>query len=372
LNEVNNIVANHHQVAKDWKNKTGGKVIGYLNLNLPEELIYAAGILPVRVIGSHEIETITDGFMWNAMHCVSARDCLAQALQDRYDYLDGMVEPQGCPHTLQAYYSWQRESPVSYSYELYVPAGLNGKHAQACLREEIADFKASLEGWTGKTISNEKIDDAIKVYNRTRQLIKTISELRKSASPVLSGSEFMEIALAGMLTDKREYNKLLVKILDSLTKRKGQSGGVRVMLAGSCNTDIELLRLIESMGIQIVVDDHSTSGRYYMTEVVAEDDRLNALAAAMIRRPRCALHDLPDRTCHQHLLSLAKEYNAEGVIFLLQKHCDSQQFDLPKNKATLEENGIPAISIELDFVNPVGQMRTRIEAFVEMLQGRAK
>ena len=63
--EIHRIVTDHHQVAREWKARNGGKVLGYLNPDIPEELIYAAGILPVRILGSHEQEVITDPHLWN-------------------------------------------------------------------------------------------------------------------------------------------------------------------------------------------------------------------------------------------------------------------------------------------------------------------
>ncbi len=369
MQEIHNILNNRHEVAKEWKGKTGGKVMGYFSHNIPEELIYAAGILPVKILGAHEPEAVTDPYMWNMMHCVSARDCLAQGLQGRYDYLDGLVEPLSCPHTLQSFYSWVKHVPIAYSYEHFLPAAFNGRHAQACVRGEINDFKHSLEEWTGRTITQKAIDQAIEVYNRTRQLIRTISDFRKKDVPPISGSEFMEIAIAGTLTDKAEFNRLLEQIIKEIPQRQVKnSADPRVMLAGACNSDVALVKAIEGMGARIVVDDFHHSGRYYMADVIPEEDRLNALASRMVRKPRSALLDLPVRTAHQHLLDLAREYKVQGVIFMLQKHCDSQQFDLPYNEAYLKNNGVPALMLELDFTNPIGQFRTRVEAFLETLQ----
>jgi benzoyl-CoA reductase subunit C len=254
ISEIHRIVNNRHDVAREWQAKTGGKVFGYLSINLPEELIYAAGILPVRILGSHEPQVITDPYMWNMMHCVSARDCLAQGLQGRYDYLDGLGNAFGCPHTRQCTSSWRRHLSLPYFYELYVPVALNGPHAQSCLRGEIEDFKHSLEEWTGKTITDEDIDHATGVYNQTRRLMTQLSELRKSDPPLISGAEFMEIALAGMVTDKEEFNILLGQLVAELSRRQPKErGGARLMLAGGCNSDIELIQSIESMGVRVVV-----------------------------------------------------------------------------------------------------------------------
>ncbi len=369
--EIHQIVSHRHEVARKWKAKTGGKVMGYLSIDIPEELIYAAGVLPVRILGSHEPEVITDPYMWNMMHCVFERDCLAQGLEGRYDYLDGIVNETANPHAKQCLHSWIRHVPIGFSHEFYVPVALNRPYALPCLRGEVGDFKHVLEKWTGKTISDNAIDHAIEVYNTSRRLMTELSELRKSRNPRISGAEFMEIALAGMLTDKQQFNDLLKPIVKEVSQRQVKNeGSVRIMLAGGANDHLDLVKSIETMGAAVVVDDHSTGGRYYTTEVVPEKDNLNALATRMVRKPRSPLHDLPNRTRDKYLVELAKEYRAEGVIFMIQMHDDAEQFDLPHNTASLAENDIPTLMLELDFTNPIEQFRTRVEAFLETIEAK--
>ena len=369
ITEIHRIVTNRHEVAKEWKSKTGGKVIGCISAELPEELIYAAGILPVRILGSHEPEVVTDPYMWNAMHCVFERDCLAQGLQGRYDYLDGIINVEGDPHERQCYLSWVRHIPMPYTYRVYVPGGYGVRLAQDYFIGELEEFKHSLEEWTGKTISNDAIDHAIEVYNQTRRLMNKLSEFRTSNVPPISGAEFMEIALAGILADKQDFNVLLEKIVAEVPKRKMEGkGGIRIMLSGGPNDYIDVIKDIETMGAQVVVDAHDTGGCYYTTEVVPEEDRLNALAARIINKPRSPLTDVPNRTRDKQLVGLAKEYRAQGVIFMFSLHDDVEQFDYPANKAALEENGIQTLMLELDFTNPIEQFRTRVEAFLETIE----
>jgi benzoyl-CoA reductase subunit C len=369
MQEIQRIVSHHHEVAKEWKTKTGGKVFGYLSHDIPEELIYAAGVLPVRILGSHEPEVITDPYMWNMMHRVFERDCLAQGLQGRYSYLDGIIGVARDPHICQCFFSWTQHIPIPYSYEFQTAVVLGGRRVVDYLRGEVEDFKQSLEAWTGKPISDKSIDHAIEVYNQTRRLVKQISEFRKDDVPKITGAEFMEIALAGMLTDKAEYNHLLEQLVKDIPKRKIPDGqGVRVMLIGGANDHIDLVKAIEGMGVQVVVDDYSTGGRYYVTEVIPEADRLHALAVRMVNKPRSPLADLPERTRPAYLLNLAREYKVQGSIFMIQRGDDAEEFDYPANRKPLEDNNIPTLVLELDFTNPVEQFRTRVEAFMETLE----
>ncbi|MDH5779315.1 MAG: 2-hydroxyacyl-CoA dehydratase, partial [Candidatus Bathyarchaeota archaeon] len=95
-------IDSRHEYAKAWKGRTGKKIVGYFCTYVPEEILYAAEILPVRILGSHEPPTVTEPYIF-AMFCPLCRDCLAQGLKGRFDYLDGIVEGQSCLHLRQTF-----------------------------------------------------------------------------------------------------------------------------------------------------------------------------------------------------------------------------------------------------------------------------
>lgn len=369
--QFHDLMINRHQYASEWKEKRGGKVVGYLCSYLPEEILYAAGILPVRILGSHEPQDITEPHIFN-MYCPFCRDCLAQGLQGRYDYLDGIATGHTCMHMRQVFDSWVKHLPVSYSYYLYMPAHVQSRHAQDLLLDELKCFKQSVEEWTGNTISNEALDRAIDVYNTNRRLLKQIYELRKSDPPAISGVEAMEVVLTSMFMDKEEHNQLLQQALAELPKR-GKSTGksqIRLMFVGSANDDVEFTRMTEELGSHVVVEDHCTGSRYFWSEVIPEEDRLSAIAACYIHKPPCPQKDLVDRKRFSFLLDLARDYNVQGAIVIQQKFCDPHEFDVPPIRALLEGHGIPVLFLEFDLTVPVGQFRTRVEAFFEMFQAK--
>jgi len=102
IEKFEEIYKNRHQYAKDWKAKTGGKVLGYFYPYIPEEIVYAAGALPVRIMGSHEPEDVSFDHLYS-MYCPFARDTLAQGLKGRYDYLDGIASADVCMHMNQVF-----------------------------------------------------------------------------------------------------------------------------------------------------------------------------------------------------------------------------------------------------------------------------
>jgi benzoyl-CoA reductase subunit C len=368
LRTFHEVVNNRHQYAQRWKGKTGRKVMGYLCTYVPEELIYAAGILPVRILGSHESQDITQSHI-SEMYCPFCRDCLAQGLKGRYSYLDGLTHANSCIHIRQTFDSWRRHVPISYSYYLVMPAHVESHRAQGCLVGELTEFKHSLEQWIGQPISEIALDKAIEVYNTNRRLMREVYELRKNESPPISGAESMEIVLSSMFMDKEEHNQLLQQALGELQKRQdGAEPRVRLMTLGSENDNVDFVRLTESLGAHIVIDDLCTGSRYFWNEIILEGDRLSAIATRYINRPPCPHKDLQERRRFPHILNLAKDWNAQGVIVAQQKFCDIHGYDIPSIQSLLWENGIPTLFLELDVTIPAGQFRTRIEAFLEILQ----
>nr|CAI78866.1 benzoyl-CoA reductase, gamma subunit [uncultured bacterium] len=359
---------NRAEYAKKWKERTGGKVIGYFCTYAPEELMYAAGILPVRILGSHEVQDVTEPHIF-AMFCPFCRDCLAQGLKGRFDYLDGIMIAQCCLHIRQTYTSWQKHIPIDYSYYLPMPHHVQSPRATPFLTKELAVFKQSLEQWLGKKIDDQAIDDAIEVYNRNRQLMWKVYETRKGESAPLTGEEAMEVVLSSQMVDKQDHNAALETLLSRLSQRQAtRPTGTRLMILGSENDDLEFIRMVELCGATFVIDDHCTGSRYFWNNVEPDGDRLGSIAQRYVKRVPCPTKDWPDRTRVAHVLDLAKTYDVQGAVVMQQKFCDPHEIDTPALIKALNQAGIKTLFLEFDVTVPIGQFKVRVEAFLEMLQ----
>ena len=356
------------QYAKEWKERTGGKIVGYFCTYAPEELMYAAGILPVRILGSHEVQDVTEPHIF-AMFCPFCRDCLAQGLKGRFDYLDGIMIAQSCLHIRQAYTSWEKHIPVDYSYYLPMPHQVQSPRAIPFLTKELEVFQESLEKWLGKTIDDRAIDEAIEVFNRNRELMWKVFELRKGDSPPLTGEEAMELVLSSQMVDKQDHNAALEALLTRLAKRElPRPTGTRLMVLGSEDDDLEFIRMVESCGATFVIDDHCTGTRYFWNNVEMDGNRLSSIADRYVKRVPCPSKDWPDRTRVAHVLELAKAYNVPGAIVMQQKFCDPHELDIPALTKALNAAGVKTLFLEFDVTVPIGQFKVRVEAFLEMLQ----
>ncbi|MBS4025768.1 MAG: benzoyl-CoA reductase, bzd-type, subunit N [Clostridia bacterium] len=359
-----------HDYAREWKTRTGGKIFGTFCTYVPEEILYAADILPVRVLGSHEPPDVAEPHILG-MYCSFCRDVLAQGLKNRLEYLDGITIGQSCLHLRQAYTSWDMHRPTAFSYYLPMPHNIQSERSYAFLESELEDFKAAVEEFIGKQITNEDLDRGIKIVNTNRRLLKQIFELRRQDNPPITGLETMYLVLSSQLVDKRDHNKALEELLEALPQRElDRETGHRLMILGSENDDTAFITMAEGLPIEamFVIDDHCTGTRYFWNECVPRENRLAAIAARYIERPPCPTKDWPVRKRISHILEIADKWNVDGVVIIQQKYCDPYELDIPAIKQALEEVGLPALFLEYDVAVPEGQFRIRVETFLEMLE----
>lgn len=371
FDQFRQVIANRHDYAQEWRARNGGKVVGYICTYSPEELIFAANALPVRVLGSHEPENVTSPYLYG-MFCPYCRDCLAQGLQGKYSYLDGIIHGYCCIHIRQTFDSWVRHVPTPFTHFVYVADHLESWAAARHLAGELARFKTHLEEWTGQAISSQALYDAINIFNLNRHLLTELYSLQKENSPRLSGAEILEAVLAGQLMDKREHNELLqAAIAEGQQRKVSADPRARLMLIASEMDDADFVRMIESLGAVIVVDDNCVGTRYFMGDINPDSDPLAAIANRYAQaKPLCPVKDISTRFRKRipHILSLAQDYKVQGVVFAKNKFCDPHEYDIPAIIAALKEKGMPSLTLECDFLNPIGQFRTRVEAFLEVLR----
>ncbi|MFH1049463.1 MAG: benzoyl-CoA reductase, bzd-type, subunit N [bacterium] len=357
---------NRHAYAQEWKNKTGGKVVGYFCTYVPEEILYAADILPVRILGGHEPQDLTETHIFG-MYCPFCRDCLAQGLKGRYSYLDGIMIAQSCLHIRQAYTSWEKHIPTDFKYYLPMPNNVQSPHALAYLTEEIRDFKKAVEKWIGRELTDEDIIRGIKLMDENRGLIRQLYDFKARENPPISGEETMQIAITQQMVRKEEHNDALKELLGKI-KTNGKNTGTRLMILGSENDDIPFINMVEECGATVVIDDHCVGTRYFWNSVnYTGGDPIEAIAKRYIERPACPSKDWMNRTRVTHLLKLAKDFDAKGAILIQQKFCDPHELDIPAIKKAFNEVGIPTLFLEFDVTVPIGQFKIRVEAFLEML-----
>lgn len=358
-----------HDYARAWKARNGGQVVATMCTYTPEELLIAAGMLPVRVLGAHEPQNVTEPHIFG-MYCPFSRDSLAQGLLGRFDYAEGVTLTTACMQYRQTFNSWRMHVPtVKWDYLIPMPNNVQSRFAKAQHRALVQKFRTFVEGLIGRPLGDDDLNGAIAVINENRRLLGQLYEYRKETNPRVTGTEVLYASLTAQFVDKAEHNAELRRVLAELPERpRSREEGIRFMTIGSENDDIAFMEMVESVGSTIVIDDQCSGTRYFWNEARLQDDPIATIADRYCERPACPTKDYPAHTRFDHVLTLAKDYNARAAIFLQQKFCDPHEGDYPELKAHLESNGIPTLFLEFDTTNPIGPFRIRVEAFLETLR----
>ncbi len=367
---------NRSEYAEKWKERTGGKVVGSLCTYTPEEILTAANCLTVRLLGKHEPQDVTEPYLF-AMFCPFSRDTLAQGLRGHLNHLDGVVMAHSCLHLRQTYNIMKQKLPVDFAWYLPIPNNVKDQYAKAFMTTEIERFKTAVEKWRGFEITEEKLEDAIKVMDENRHLLTEVYKLRKDDNPHMTGMEALAMVTASELVDKREANEEIKRILPYLRSRKikpERGIGSRLIIISSEDDDMSFANMVEHENATMVIDEHCTGTRWFMKEIGAPHDNLSQAERIGIRycdRPVCPTKDynMDDgtRTRFWHILKLIKDYKVDGALLVMQKFCDPHEGDMVPLKNFLNERGIPTLQLEFDITLPLGQFKTRLEAMLESI-----
>jgi benzoyl-CoA reductase subunit C len=371
FDDLNSIVASKPLNAdlQSWKNN-GGRIMGWLCTYIPEEILYAADILPIRLTGCHTVELgASDGYLYSNS-CSMARNCLEVCLNGGYDFLDGLVAGTTCDHMRRLFEVWKRYLELPFAYLLSIPHKMTEQSQRFYLMEAMT-FKSELEAYTGRSITDAALSDAIRTYNRSRKLLLRLNELRKDEFPLISGSEMQTVLSAGMRISRKKFNQLLEAILADLEKRGTRHRGkVRFLLSGAVLDTPAYIQEIENLGALVVADELCTGTSYFWDLVDTSRDPMEAIARRYLEHIPCA-RMRPCSSRFNHVANLIKAFRVDGVIILKTKFCDLYEFDNLMFQKRLEKLGLPVLELEREYHDSgSGQMLTRVQAFIEMLEGK--
>lgn len=357
---------------KGWKGQ-GKKVIGWMCCGnyIPEEIIYAAGMLPVRITGnSQEIPIGEANAYLHAHTCSTTRSYLELALNKELNFLDGLVTVAICDRTPRFADIWERYIPdIPLIYVLSVPCKCTPLSYNYYLERTI-EFKERLEKAFKVEITEEALSYAIAVYNKSRELFHRLYNLKKLDNPPISGAETLEVFNASVRMPKERFNQLLEQFIDEIVSSKRDfKGKARLMVQGSILNNSEFIRGIEELG-GVVVLDGLVSGLWYMGELVDDGHNIDLIGALCKRYLSRFSHPrmYPTDERIDQIVSLAKEFRVDGVIMETVRYCNPYIWENPRMRSRLESEGFPVMELDVEYGMPAtGQIKTRVQAFMEML-----
>lgn len=354
---------------QSWK-KQGGRMVGYFCAAVPEELIAAAGLLPFRMRATGSTGTELSDAYFSSINCSFPRHCFNLALKGEFGFLDGVVCVNNCDNIRRIYDNWKRQLPNTFLHIMGLPRKTGDPQVE-WYREEIDKLKKTLEEHFGVEITDVKLREAIKLHNETRRLLRRLYDLRKKKNPAISGADTLAVTVASTAMPKEQYNRLLTKLLSDLSSSEGISDyRARLLLMGGILDDPAYIKVIEDQGGLVVADSLCFGSRILWADV---DEKTKEPIAALARyyvaeRPSCP------RTFgdYERRIGLVKEmvrdFEVDGIILERLAFCDHWGFEQATIENDLKEADIPRLIMDREYIlSGVGQLRTRVQAFLETL-----
>ncbi|MFZ5569415.1 MAG: 2-hydroxyacyl-CoA dehydratase subunit D [Thermodesulfobacteriota bacterium] len=368
LSLFSEIVRYPDRYAMEWKRKTGGSIVGHFCSYTPEEIITAAGALPYRIFGSSTGISKADAHL-QAYSCSLVRGALEDALAGRLDFLDGTVFPHTCDSIQRLSDIWRLNIKGKFHLDVVLPVKLNTDSAGAYMVDVLNKFRSELQTALAAEIGDQQLGAAVRTYNRIRDGLSRLYAIRRNHPGAVGSSDVHTIFRASMIMDRADFSSVLEDFLAALDPgRDSTAEGKRIVLTGGLCNMPDIYRVIESSGGRVVWDDFCTGARYFEGRIDDRGDIVAAIADRYLNRVVCPAKHSGNTNRGDYLLKQVKEYGAKGVIFVFLKFCDPHAFDYPYMKTMLEKEGIPHLMLEIeDQTASEGQLRTRCEAFMEML-----
>ncbi len=352
------------------KKEAGKKIIGSPLADVPPEMIYAAGFLPVTILGTNQpIVKASAHLPDNA--CSLARSNLELVLNYETDSFDGFVFPQVCDTTQHLSDIWRMTIPSELFASFLIPRQVDRKSARHWFYTETERLKKQLEDFSGRVILEEALGESFRLYNENRSLLREIYRIKKKDPQIISNRQLFDLIRSFCFMDPQDHIPLLSDLLSDLsTESPGKGKPIKVVLSGIAVEPAQLFDILDELKVSIVGDDLTVGSRMIDYDVPSRDDPIEALTERhFAKSPFSPIRDVGTRL-YDHLLQVVEEAKADGIIYFHIKFCESQDYDLPDMKKIVRDKKIPMIVLDTEYQSVArSQTKTRLEAFVESLYG---
>jgi benzoyl-CoA reductase/2-hydroxyglutaryl-CoA dehydratase subunit BcrC/BadD/HgdB len=359
----------------------GHKVIGWIGYNVPEELIHACGMIPIRICRGGDNQLAEDGGNYfSTQNCFFLRQTVGTFAANIDPYvaqLDAVATDTTCLQlhrmsSVLSYYFKANVLQIGFPRDPTLPEG------REYFAHEVKYFLERLEGIAGHSVDAEQLAASLQLYQRIHSAIRELYRHVAAGTGGLSWREVFEAAHAGFVLDREEYVVLLESWLQELGRvpeaEKAASGeqSARVILVGSniAPGDTKLIDIIESSGAK-VVGDLVWSGLATKMDLEFKQLTLDGLIEGYLDRfPHAALPKMEVETDRKlsTLLDLVRSRHAQGVIYYSLRYCDPFSFKMLSTKEYLKRAKVPLLEVQTDYgTMDLESVRNRVCAFVEML-----
>lgn len=367
FNEFKDMLQNPKKTIVKHMEETGQKAIGCMPLYVPEELVSAAGMIPVGVWGT-DTELSEAKTYFPAFICSILQTTLEAALNGEYDILSGMMIGNYCDSLKCMGQNFKLAVKDIEFIPVTIPQNRKMDAGKEFLKSQYKMVIEQLEKISGNKITDEALDKAIEIHDEHRKIMNEFTMLASQYPSEITPIKRNYVMKSAYIMDKKQHTEKVKELISEIKMlAPDQFNGKRVITTGIIADSEDLLKILEENNIAIVGDDIAHESRQYRTLTPDANTPMDRLAEQFANKECSTLYD-PEKKRGKYIVDMAKERKANGIIFVMTKFCDPEEYDYPQMKKDFEEAGIPHVLIETDMqMKNYEQARTAIQAFSETL-----
>jgi len=354
---------------KKWKSE-GRKVLGYTCVMTPPEVIEAAGVLPYRIRALGNSQTDMADAHLSRFNCSFCRSCLQLGLDGTYEFLDGLVESNGCDHLRGMFENWQYVKGFGFFHYLKVPHIVT-HDAMEYFEGEMELYRKAIEEFFSVEITDSELLRVMEEYSLIRDKLRSLYDIRERENPGITGAEALSVILLGSAMPSGVFEELLDRVLEERREAEISGYRARVILCGSATDEVDFVREIESVGGLVVTDALCYGSRaFWKVERGGEEDPIKALAHMYLEELLCPRMFNDYQRRKEYVFAAASRAKVDGAIVVHNKFCDIHGVDNVQLRIDLEKNGVPVLQLEKEYgaKADLGRVRTRVQAFLEKIR----
>lgn len=343
------------------------KKIGWFCSYVPEELIIAAGLEPMRLKGQVKKLKEVDSYVFSNI-CPYLKNILDSGLRRKLDHLDGIIFTNSCDGMRKLYDLWFQYIQTPFTFMLEVPKNQD-KSSIKYFSDQLHALKKSLEEVYDVDISM-RLQAAISLMNNHRVMFGKIFKGQKEFPPRLKGSDLFALCEEEMTSSKDDTTSKL-KALVNRPKPSGSSktSNARILVMGNRLDNPTLFDLVENAQGSVIMFDICNGLKHYSDLVEEGPDHIECLARRYLLKPPCPRMPGFDIRI-ERLKQLIRDYSIGGLIYSNLKYCDYSLFEIPQIEQFLKKRHVPLLVLENDYLwTDVERLRIRVEAFLEIVNG---
>lgn len=342
--------------------------IGCFPYYTPDELIHAAGFLPVGLWGGQSDIKLADVYL-QSFCCSIMRENVEQGMKGYYDFLSAVIIPTYCDTLKCICENWKAAVPKLPLIPMVYPQNRGIKAGIDYLVAEYKRVQEELEELSGQKVSEKMLGDSLLLYEEYRKLMREFTGLAVHYPVTINAKTRQLLLKAAFFMDKKDYIQKMREICKTLETLPAESfAGKKVVITGILSDPTALLDIFVESDITFAADDLANSSQQFRSYTQKGNGVLEKMAYRVAEQAGCSLLFDARKTRGALLVDLVNKTGADGVVVAMMKFCDPEEFDYPIYKKELEAANIPLLYLEIEQkMDSLEQIRTRVQSFAEML-----